>query len=136
MALTINLLAPTIEKVVSKLKASHLDLLRLFRLDFAAYRVPEAALAPLRREEAAAEARDGAWFNEAAHFQAAVADAFQARDAVLHWMVEAEELKAPWPQGAARLGTRAGTAAIATCRQNGAPLSARKQARKNAKCYF
>ena len=44
-ALTINLTAPIIEKVVSRLKVAHLDLLRLLQLDFAACKVPAAALA-------------------------------------------------------------------------------------------
>ena len=48
LALTINLTAPTIEKVVAKLKAAHMDLLRLFLLDFTANKVPPTALIKLK----------------------------------------------------------------------------------------
>ena len=79
MAVSINLMAPTIEKVVAKLKTSHLDLVRLFREDFKAQGLPDEALGQLRQCEATAIARDGTWFNDAAHFKDATAAAFEAR---------------------------------------------------------
>ena len=51
LVLSINLLAPTIEKVVAKLKTSHVDLLRLFISDFKAHGVPAAVHAAEAREE-------------------------------------------------------------------------------------
>ena len=105
MSLSVNLMAPTIEKVVAKLKASHLDLLRLFELDFKANGVPDAALSELQGLMKNAEAKDGVWFNEAEQFQKATAKAFGARDGVLRWMVAVQRLAAPWPRVYAALGT-------------------------------
>ena len=104
MALSINLMAPTIEKVVSKLKNAQLDLLRLLTGDFAAHGVPAAALAPLERQIEAIRERDGPWFNDAANFQKATAATFVARDGVLRWMVE-DGLRAPCPRAYAALAT-------------------------------
>ena len=59
MALTINLMAPTIEKVVAKLRTAQLDLIRLLRADFAAYGVPKEAVAAL--VSAAVDSNLGSW---------------------------------------------------------------------------
>ena len=104
LVLSINLLAPTIEKVVAKLKTSHVDLLRLFISDFKAHGVPADVLASLRQCVAAAETRAGGWFNDAANFQSATASAFAARDAVLGWML-GQDLRPPWPRAFAALAT-------------------------------
>ena len=113
MKLTINLLAPTIEKVIAKLQVSHVDLLHLFELSFNTNGVPAEQLVPLRRLITEAEAKEGSSFNDAEIFQAATAEAFAARDAVLRWMVEGTRLEAPWPKRVAKLGTRVDEAAMA-----------------------
>ena len=61
MSLSVNLLAPTIEKVIAKLKTSYLGLLRLFELDFTANGLPAAPLSELQQLMNTMEARDGAW---------------------------------------------------------------------------
>ena len=61
MSLSVNLLAPTIEKVIAKLKTSYLGLLRLFELDFTANGLPAAPLSELQQLMNKMEARDGAW---------------------------------------------------------------------------
>ena len=42
--------------------------------------MPEGALTPLRRLKISAEARPGAWFNDAESFKLATATAFEARE--------------------------------------------------------
>ena len=44
------------------------------------------------------------WFNDAANFQSAVADAFRARDSAFRWMI-GEGLRSPWPKVFAALGS-------------------------------
>ena len=61
MSLSVNLLAPTIKKVIAKLKTSYLGLLRLFELDFTANGLPAAPLSELQQLMNKMEARDGAW---------------------------------------------------------------------------
>ena len=78
--LSVNLTTPTVEQVVAKLKASHLELVRLMTDGFGANGVPEGALTPLRRLRISAEARPGAWFNDAESFKLATATAFEARE--------------------------------------------------------
>ena len=104
MSLSINLMAPTIEKVIAKLKTSQEDLIRLLTADFKVHRVDaEQALAPLEQQLKAVRARDGAWFNEAQNFESTIADVFVARHKVLQWMLE-NGLPAPCPQGICRAG--------------------------------
>ena len=102
---SVNLRALTIEQVLNKLQGSHLDLIRMFSLDFFTSGVPAQQLEGLTRLREAATKRDGTWFNDANHFQSATAKAFEERDAVLRWMVEGARLKAPWPKVLAALGT-------------------------------
>ena len=96
-------IATAIEKVVAKLKTSHLDLLRLLQADFKGYGVPADALTALRQQEVAASKKEGAWFNVAANFQTATSDAFAARDAAFRWMLDGG-LRAPCPRAFAALG--------------------------------
>jgi ankyrin repeat protein len=99
--LTINLNAKTLEQVIAKMRGAHLGLVQLFLDGFVHSAAPEDAVRPLRQLKEAAAAREGAWFNEGAHFQAAAAEAFAARAAVF----EALRGRAATWEGAVRTAT-------------------------------
>ena len=99
--LTFNPNAKTLEQVIAKMRGAHLGLVQLFLDGFVHSAAPDDAVRPLRQLKEAAAAREGAWFNEGAHFQAAAAEAFAARAAVF----EALRGRAATWEGAVRTAT-------------------------------
>ena len=79
LRLSTNQHALTIDKVVAKLKKSHLDLVQLIEDGFVAAGVPSSVLRELRELRTTGEARDGAWFNVASNFKVATEKALDCR---------------------------------------------------------
>jgi hypothetical protein len=88
---SVNLSALTLEQVVTKMKQSQLDLVRLIREDLAL--AEESSENPLRLDlvRSQLDGRDGSWFNKAEHYKKSLEDVFEARNAVVGTLKERSE---------------------------------------------
>ena len=113
MKLSINLTAPTIEQVVSKMRTSHVMLIDLLLGKFRAAHAPKRALLRLEGLRLQAEKRRPEWFNSAANYREATNEALDAQVAAMDMLAN----PSTWYAGVnVRRSSSRRSSSSATCR--------------------